>query len=76
MHTTGGLRGMKVSESLEEIRRIKERISGEIAGMSHEEIIRYFRERRPLEVGPLRRFVASDSMSGGAEPARSTGTPD
>jgi hypothetical protein len=47
---------MRVSKSLEEIWRIKEKISAEIAGMSHEEIIRYFHERRPPEIGPLRRF--------------------
>ena len=42
---------MRVSKSLEEIRRIKEKISSEIAGKSHEEIIRYFRQKRPPKWG-------------------------
>jgi hypothetical protein len=58
----GFLGGMRVSKSLEEIWRIEEKISGEIAGMSHEEIIRYFRERRPSEIGPLRRFEKPETV--------------
>jgi hypothetical protein len=47
---------MRVSKSMEEICRIKEEISAEIADMSDEEVMRYFREKRPRWVGPLRRF--------------------
>jgi hypothetical protein len=53
---------MRASKTLEEVWRIKEKISGEIAGMSHEEIIRYFRERRPPEIGPLRRFEKPEAI--------------
>ena len=53
---------MRASKSLEEIWRIKDKISDEIADMSHEEIIRYFRERRPPEIGPLRRFEKPEEV--------------
>lgn len=47
---------MRVSKSQEEIWRIKEKISAEISGMSHEEIIRYFQEKRPEWIGTLRQY--------------------
>ena len=47
---------MSASKSMEEIWRIKEQISKEISGMSHEEMIRFFHEKRPSEVGQLPRF--------------------
>jgi len=47
---------MTAGKSMEEIWRIKEKISEDLSGMSHEEIIQYFREKRPPEVGPLPRF--------------------
>ena len=57
---------MRVSKSLEEVWQIKKEISAEISGMSHEETIRYFRERRPQWVGPLRRFEKPESTRSSA----------
>ena len=47
---------MRVSKSQEEIWRIKEKISAEISGMSNEEIIRYFQDKRPEWIGPLQQY--------------------
>ena len=62
---------MSANKSLEEIWRIKEKISSEIAGKSHEEIIRYFREKRPPEVGPLPRFEKAETARSWSETNRS-----
>ena len=54
---------MSVIRSLEEICEIKDKISQDIAGMSHEEIIQYFRKNRPDWADSLPRFEKPQAKS-------------
>jgi len=54
---------MRISKSLEDIWRVKEKISTEISNMSHEEIIQYFKAKQPPELGNLHRFEKPVALS-------------
>lgn len=61
---------MRISKTMEEILRIKEKISQDIKGMGHEEIKRYLHERRPPGLDDLPRYEKPKGPTPIQRPAR------